>query len=149
MNAYEILECNRDILPDDLKKHYQKLLLKYHPDKCLNDSNQELVNNRFIQLHTAFSIISEPTKRAKYDSILKQSELEREKCSDNVFSFYSLKTDFSFDYQQNTYFRECRCGDSYLISLSCLNNLLENNSEDLIVSIECSTCSLSINVLII
>jgi len=32
-NFYEILDCEQDATTEEIKKKYQSLILKYHPDK--------------------------------------------------------------------------------------------------------------------
>ncbi len=61
---YNILGVSRDATPDDIKKAYRKLALKYHPDKTKGDKEAEI---KFKQINEAYQILSDPAKRSQYD----------------------------------------------------------------------------------
>ncbi|HID23412.1 MAG TPA: molecular chaperone DnaJ, partial [Planctomycetaceae bacterium] len=61
---YEVLGVSRDASPEDIKKAYKKLALRYHPDR--NPGDQEAVE-RFKEAAEAYEVLSNPEKRARYD----------------------------------------------------------------------------------
>jgi molecular chaperone DnaJ len=63
-DCYEVLGIGRNAEPDEIKKAYRKLALKYHPDKNPGDKAAE---ESFKELGEAYEILSEPDKRALYD----------------------------------------------------------------------------------
>ncbi len=61
---YQVLGVERNATPDEVKKAYRKLAVKYHPDKNPGDKAAE---DKFKELGEAYEIISNPDKRAAYD----------------------------------------------------------------------------------
>lgn len=62
---YQILEVSRNATPDELKKAYRKLAMKWHPDK--NKGNEEEANVRFTEISEAYQVLSDPEKKQIYD----------------------------------------------------------------------------------
>lgn len=61
---YQILGVNKTSSPEEIKKEYRKLALKYHPDK--NPDNKE-AESRFKDIAEAYDVLSNPEKKQKYD----------------------------------------------------------------------------------
>ncbi len=62
---YEVLGVGRDVAPEQLKSAYRKAALKWHPDR--NPQNKQEAEERFRQASEAYSVLSDPQKRAAYD----------------------------------------------------------------------------------
>jgi len=61
---YSILQLTRSATDADIKKAYKLLALKNHPEKTPND---QIANEKFIQVSEAYDVLSDPKKRATYD----------------------------------------------------------------------------------
>ena len=61
---YEILEVERTAGDGELKSAFRKLAMQHHPDRNPGDKDAE---SRFKELNEAYSILSDPQKRAAYD----------------------------------------------------------------------------------
>ena len=63
-DLYAILEVDRSVSADELKKSYRRLARQYHPDA--NPGNAE-AEARFKEISQAYEILSDPDRRAHYD----------------------------------------------------------------------------------
>ena len=61
---YEVLGVEKNASANDIKKAYRKLAIQYHPDKNPDDKNAE---EKFKEAAEAYSVLSDPDKRARYD----------------------------------------------------------------------------------
>jgi len=61
---YKILGVSSKATPDEIKKAYRTLALKYHPDKARGNKTAE---EKFKEINEANEVLSDPEKRKKYD----------------------------------------------------------------------------------
>ena len=57
---YEILGVGRDATPEELKKSFKRLAIKYHPDKNPNNPEAE---QKFKEAAEAYEVLSDASKR--------------------------------------------------------------------------------------
>lgn len=63
---YDLLEVSKDADEEAIKKAYKKQAVKWHPDKHQGASKAE-AEERFKEISRAYSVLSNPEKRAAYD----------------------------------------------------------------------------------
>jgi len=62
-NFYDILQINKNVSKEEIKKSYKKLALQYHPDK-----NKDIdAIDKFKEIAEAYDTLSDDEKRKKYD----------------------------------------------------------------------------------
>jgi molecular chaperone DnaJ len=63
---YEILGTSRNAAPEEIKKSYRQLALKYHPDRNPGDKEAE---DLFKEAAEAYEVLRDPEKRGIYDRL--------------------------------------------------------------------------------
>ncbi len=61
---YKVLGVSQTATPDEIKKAYRKLAMKFHPDKT---TGNKAANEKFNEINEANQVLGDPEKRKKYD----------------------------------------------------------------------------------
>lgn len=66
---YEVLGVQKGASADEIKGAYRKAALKWHPDRWVNgsDAEKKTAEEKFKEVSEAYSVLSDPDKRARYD----------------------------------------------------------------------------------
>ena len=67
---YKILNVPSNASAEEIKSAYRKLAMKYHPDR---NGGSSVSTEIFKKVNVAYSILSDPAKRAKFDSAFRFS----------------------------------------------------------------------------
>ena len=94
---YELLGVSRDADPDEIKKTFRKKVIEVHPDTGdqISDSGRE-----FINLQTAYQILSDPFLRQQYNKKLHDENLWKEKAN-HIHGFHRFNPRNSQKINQN------------------------------------------------
>lgn len=72
IDYYEVLQVSTTAEPDTINRVYRLLAQRFHPD------NQETGNDaRFREIHEAYTILSDPEQRARYDIVHERQRQSR------------------------------------------------------------------------
>jgi hypothetical protein len=63
VDFYTVLEVSRDASPEEIKRSYHRLALRYHPDKAGPEGAA-----KFKEINTAYEVLSDPQKKSIYDA---------------------------------------------------------------------------------
>ena len=77
LDFYKILGVSKTATKSDIKKAYHKLALELHPDKTNFEPGSKAAEEavrKFIEVATAYEVLSDPARRKRYDTIGPESE---------------------------------------------------------------------------
>lgn len=68
-SLYDILGVKKNVTPEELKKTWRVLSLKYHPDRNTNISEEEKtkITKKYQTINAAYDVLSDKEKRNMYD----------------------------------------------------------------------------------
>jgi len=137
MSLYSVLNCTSKATVSEMKKSYQELLLRHHPDK--NDGEE---SQSFIAVSEAWKVLGNEELRAIYDA--EQSNCKLEGCQDSaIWNTFSLG---DLEEEDGMLSVTCRCGGKYLVEVEEVQQLREDGETEVLV--DCDTCSLNILLLV-
>ncbi len=116
-NYYQILGVDKRATESELRQAYRKLARQYHPDVNLGEKDSE---SKFKEINEAYSILSDPDKRVKYDQFgedWKHAQVYNTRQGNERFVW-----DMGTDYKQNSSFFGDIMGDMFR------NHLNKDNS---------------------
>lgn len=61
---YELLGVKKSASPEEIKRAYRELAMKYHPDRNKEKGSEE----KFKEINAAYAVLGDPEKRKQYDA---------------------------------------------------------------------------------
>jgi curved DNA-binding protein len=89
-NYYKLLGVSKNASPEEIKKAFRKMALKYHPDKNKGDKTAE---ERFKEVNEAYAVLSDPEKRRQYDTF-GSTEFHRRFTQEDIFQNFDFSNIF-------------------------------------------------------
>ncbi|AAC71218.2 J domain-containing protein [Mycoplasmoides genitalium] len=100
MNLYDLLELPTTASIKEIKIAYKRLAKRYHPDV------NKLGSQTFVEINNAYSILSDPNQKEKYDSMLKVNDFQNRiknldisvRWHENFMEELELRKNWEFDF---------------------------------------------------
>jgi preprotein translocase subunit Sec63 len=67
-DPYSVLGVARTASDSEIRAAYHALVAKYHPDRYQGNPLEDLANEKLVAINWAYEILSDPARRAAYDS---------------------------------------------------------------------------------
>lgn len=145
---YDVLQCEADASMATLKRSYQTLLLRHHPDKRMqknltDDEKGADVSELTVQkIDEAWKVLRDPEQRRAYDAEMQQRKYNEKPIVHAVLA----PNEFALDPISGAYSHGCRCGGTFLVpdELVAERGVQCDAGED--VFIGCDECSLVVQL---
>lgn len=92
---YKILGVQKSSTPEEIKKAYRKLAMRFHPDR---NKGEKAAETKFKEISEAYAVLSDPEKRKQYDMFGAEGFQSRFSQEDifRGFDFSSIFREFGF-----------------------------------------------------
>ncbi len=93
LDYYQILGVSSDAEEIVIKAAFRALASKYHPDKY--DGDKKIATSKMQEINEAYSILSDPKSRKKYDQSIQDSEYEYSEQKETDDILYQIESDWN------------------------------------------------------
>jgi len=147
--------------PDvELKKRYQELLLRFHPDKTLSTKDRKPTGSclemqslspeeNFRLLEEAWSVLRNPDARRSFDVSKSQAEKRQPHPVGDTVKLYDMEQVFEDETTPGRltgWCHPCRCGAEYFLDVDYEAVFSKETLDTSHVLVCCEDCSLAISV---
>ncbi|KAI9934247.1 hypothetical protein ASPWEDRAFT_26071 [Aspergillus wentii DTO 134E9] len=91
IDPYVVLGVAKEAALPEIKAAHRKLVLKCHPDKIQDESMRSQAQDLFQKVQQAYELLSDETRRTKYDQKVRLAELRREVNKERGASYSSTR----------------------------------------------------------
>lgn len=143
-NHYEVLNCVPSDSIETIKRSYQTLMLRHHPDKQRQQTNPIATEEiQCVQrIDEAWKVLRDPEQRKFYDAEMQQRRFDERPIVHETL----LPNEFTYDAEQQLNVRRCRCGGQFILPDE-YTTMARNDQDDDEVFIECDECSLVVQLI--
>lgn len=145
-NFYEILNSQQRDAIESIKREYQLLVLRHHPDKNRGDDDTHPASGdarghpAFQQIDEAWKTLRDPVARRAYDAELNQHKFNEKRIVHDTLTI----DQFAVDDENAVYLHLCRCGGYFVIPRDeCIDGAMPADEE---ILINCDECSLVVKL---
>ncbi|HOG12601.1 MAG: DnaJ C-terminal domain-containing protein [Smithellaceae bacterium] len=85
---YKVLGVEKKATPEEIKKAYRKLAVKWHPDK--NPNNKAAAEEKFKKISEAYAVLSDAEKRQNYDNFGSADQFRQQYSQEDIFRGFDL-----------------------------------------------------------
>ncbi|KAJ5084509.1 hypothetical protein NUU61_009088 [Penicillium alfredii] len=78
IDPYAVLGVSKEAPLSEIRAAHRKRVLKCHPDKIQDESQRNVAQDEFQKVQQAYELLSDDTRRNRYDQQAKLAELKRE-----------------------------------------------------------------------
>ncbi|XP_053670321.1 DPH4 homolog [Anopheles nili] len=112
---YDVLQVARNATLEEIRKSYQTLALRYHPDKrqtpTMRSGEGSNESDCFIRIDEAWKTLRDERLRRIYDAELMQQTCREEHFVNEVLT----EEDFTRNEEESFSYHLCRCGGYYIL----------------------------------
>ena len=138
-SPYDLLGVGPSASADELKRAYQQLALRHHPDRRSTsaDGDGGADDEAFVRVQRAYEAVRDPESRRRLAAQARAAQLSAEEADDEEDEPAAAAT------EAGSWRGECRCGDEFVLSAE---QLRRGAAEAAVVEVPCRSCSYVLRV---
>ena len=157
-SPYDLLGVGPSASADELKRAYQQLALRHHPDRRSTsaDGDGGADDEAFVRVQRAYEAVRDPESRRRLDAQARAAQLSAAACEARALeverdelTWCEEEADDEEDEpaaastEAGSWRCDCRCGDEFVLSAE---QLRRGAAEAAVVEVPCRSCSYVLRV---